>query len=90
MPTLSLIVGAVAYEARHQQTATVSHLAFRISFWLSVVYLALVLTVFLGQPFSGMTPLGLMQVSNLFLGPIQGLLGLALGVFFVSRQTSNP
>lgn len=88
IPTLSLIVGAVTYEARRPQTtATVDRFFFRISMGFSLAYLLLVLVTLLLQPFSNMTPLELMDISNLWLGPVQGFVGIALGAFFVSRQT---
>ncbi len=89
LPTLSLIVGAVAYEARRSPaSATVDRFAYRVAFWLSVAYLALVLVTQLGQPVTGLSPLAMMDLSNLWLGPVQGLVGIALGVFFVSRETA--
>ena len=86
MPTLSLIVGAVVSQ-QPQSTATVDRLAYRISMGLSLCYLLLVLATLAVQPFTGTDPLDLMSTSNLWLGPVQGLLGIALGVFFGSRKT---
>jgi hypothetical protein len=90
LPTLSLIVGAVAYEARRQPaSATVDRFAYRVALWLSVAYLALVLVTQLMQPVTGLSPLAMMDLSSLWLGPVQGLVGIALGVFFVSRETGS-
>ncbi len=87
LPTLLLIVGAVASEARRAESmATVDRFAFRMSLGLSAFYLVLVLATSLVQPFSSMTPLELMTTSHLWLGPVQGVVGIALGVFFTSRQ----
>ncbi len=87
-PTLSLILGAIAYQARQgETTATVDRFFFRLSAALSIIYLLLVLASLLMQPLSDMTPLRLLDVSNLWLGPAQGLVGIALGAFFGSRQT---
>jgi hypothetical protein len=87
LPTLSLIVGAVAYEAsRPQEAATVDRFFFKLSISLSVVYLLLVLATLIFQPLTQMTPLRLMDISNLWLGPIQGLVGIALGALFVSHR----
>jgi hypothetical protein len=64
LPTLS-IVGAVAYQARRDpQRMTADRLAFRMSVGLSLFYLILVNATMLLQPFSRMTPLELMAVSN--------------------------
>jgi hypothetical protein len=90
MPMLGLIVGAVTYEAvRPQTTATVDRFVFRTSVWFSLFYLLLVLLTLILQPLTRMTPLKLMNISNLWLGPVQGLVGVALGVFFGSRQTGG-
>ena len=91
LPTLSLIVGAVAHSARRpSDPATADGFFFRVSFGLSVFYLILVLGTLLLEPLSSLTPLELMNISSLWLGPVQGLVGIALGVFFVSRQTEGP
>jgi hypothetical protein len=88
LPTLSVIVGAVAYQARRDpQRVTADRFAFRMTIGLSLFYLILVIATMLLQPFSRMTPLELMAVSNLWLGPVQGLVGIMLGVFFASRQS---
>jgi len=86
MPTLSLIVGAVVTQ-KPESTATVDRLAYRISLGLSLCYLLLALATIAAQPFSGMGALDFMSTSNLWLGPLQGLLGISLGVFFGSRQS---
>ncbi len=86
LPILSIIVGAVAYEARREpQSVTADRLAFHLSVGLSLSYLLLVIATVLFQPLSRMTPLELMSVSNLWLGPVQGLVGIVVGVFFASR-----
>lgn len=90
LPTLSLIVGAVAYSARQEATTdTVEQFAYRLSIGLSVFYLALVAAVPLIQPLTSAQPFEVMESSKLWLAPLQGLLGLALGAFFVSRQSAR-
>jgi hypothetical protein len=83
-----IIVSAVAYGARQKtrKRATADRLAFYLTFGLSCFYLAMVVVTVLVQPLTSMTPLELMAVSHLWLGPIQGLVGIALGVFFASRE----
>ena len=95
LPTLLLIVGAVVYQARRAQaSATVDHFAYQMSMWLSVFYLVLVLGTVIFPAFrsypSGQDLLAAMQMSNLWLAPVQGFVGLSLGVFFVSRETMAP
>jgi hypothetical protein len=88
LPTMLIIVSAVAYGARQKtrKRATADRLAFYLTFGLSCFYLAMVVVTVLVQPLTSMTPLELMAVSHLWLGPIQGLVGIALGVFFASRE----
>jgi hypothetical protein len=87
-PLLLLIVGAVVAEAkRPQSTATVDRFAYRMSLGLSAFYLVLVPATILLQPFSGRTPLEMLDLSNLWLGPLQGFVAMALGVFFQSKET---
>jgi hypothetical protein len=88
MPTLLLIVGAIVNKARLQNTqdTTVDRFMFIISFYLSIAYfIALILTFILSQ-FSAQSPLTQLKLSNLYLTPIQGLVSLALGAFFVSQK----
>ena len=87
LPTLTLIVSAVAYSAKQSPTTdTVDPFAYRLSQWLSVFYLLLVAVVPLTQPITGVAPLELMARSSLWLGPVQGVVGIAVGIFFASRQ----
>jgi hypothetical protein len=88
MPTLLLIVGAIVNKARLQnaQDVTVDRFMYVISFYLSIAYfIAVILTFFLSQ-FSAQSPLTQLKLSNLYLTPIQGLVSLALGAFFVSQK----
>ncbi len=89
IPTLSLIVGAVAYSASTaKHDVTVNRLAFRIAASLSLFYLLLLLATLLADPLiDWITALQLLELSKLWLGPVQGLVGLSLGAFFVSRET---
>jgi len=91
VPTLSLIVGAFAAAARRPlEKVTVDAFSYRLTFWLSAFYLLLVVAVPLAQPLTGRPPLELMELSKLWLGAIQGIVGIALGVYFVSSgQTEN-
>lgn len=90
IPTLSLIVGAFAAAARRpQDDASVDAFSYQMSLWLSVFYLVLVAAVPLAQPLTGRPPLELMQMSRLWLGAVQGLVGIALGVYFVSSGQSG-
>jgi hypothetical protein len=88
MPTLLLIVGALVNKARLQnsQEVTVDRFMYLISFYLSIAYFAAVIVTFCLSQFSAQSPLTQLKISNLYLTPIQGLVSLALGAFFVSQK----
>jgi hypothetical protein len=94
MPTLGMIVTVLGYTALDPtlSTSVVRKAFFRVAFNLSISYLALVaLTVLIG-PFAkadGAGMIDLMQTSNLWLGPFQGLVASALGVLFVTKQKKD-
>jgi hypothetical protein len=89
LPFLTLIVSSVVAEANQHNpsTAPTNDLAFGIAWWLSLVYLILIVVMGLTVLWSATpTPLDIFKGSNLFLTPIQGLLGIALGFFFTQRR----
>lgn len=87
VPTLSLIVGVLATGARKPAPGvTVDRFFFRLSGGLSALYLATVAATLYLQPLTPWGPLELMQRSNLWLGPMQGLVVASLGAFFVRQQ----
>jgi hypothetical protein len=91
MPTLGMIITVWTYTALDPlSSGSVVRRAFvQIAVWLSVIYLVLVLLTIVMQPFGARTAadrVGLMRTSNLWLGPVQGLVASALGVLFVSKQ----
>jgi hypothetical protein len=88
MPTLLLIVGAIVNKARLQNTqdTTVDRFMFMISFYLSIAYFIALILTFILSHFSAQSPLTQLKLSNLYLTPIQGLVSLALGAFFVSQK----
>ncbi len=91
MPTLGMTVAGLGYTALDptMSETVVRRSFFNVAFWLSALYLALILLTVLIQPFVGadsQQALQMMRVSNLWLGPIQGLVASALGVLFVSKR----
>lgn len=88
MPTLLLIVGALVNKARLQnsQDVTVDRFMYVISFYLSIAYFIAVILTFILSQFSAESPLTQLKLSSLYLTPIQGLVSLALGAFFVSQK----
>jgi hypothetical protein len=90
LPTLTLIVSAVFADAtKKTSNITVNLFAYRSSFWLSVFYLLCLDVSLLAGNLTPYGPLQLMKMSVLWLGPLQGLIGIALGVFFVNRKNSR-
>jgi hypothetical protein len=92
VPTLSLIVGGVVFASRDPATAsnTVDRSLFWLAYLLSAFYLIVVIgTLLLMHIALGGTktdPLVYLSSSSVWLIPIQGVVGLALGAFFTSRQ----
>jgi hypothetical protein len=88
MPTLSMIVAVLGYTALdpNRAASVVRKSFFRIATYLSTLYLILILLTILVQPLTAAPPQELMNLSNLWLGPFQGLVASALGVLFVSKQ----
>lgn len=93
MPTLAMIVTVLGYTALdpYSSLTVVRRSFFRVSWWLSLFYLLLILLTILIQPFlpSISARLQAMRVSNLWLGPIQGLVASALGVLFVTKRSKE-
>jgi uncharacterized membrane protein len=88
MPTLLLIIGALVKKARQAslEDSTVDHFMYILSFYLSIAYLIIVILTLLVGNLSEQAPLEQLRHSNLYLAPVQGLVNLALGAFFVSQK----
>jgi hypothetical protein len=93
MPTLSLIVGSLVADYRKLPAGSpdAPKPAFGPVFWLgaalSAIYLVLLGMAIVMPSFQGeAAPLSLMQRSNYWLGPLQGLCVAALGFFFQSKS----
>ena len=91
MPTSGVIVTGLVVTALDSATSgsVVRTSFYRLAVALSIFYLALVLLTILVQPLTGADALDLMKRSNLWLGPIQGLVGSALGVLFASKKAKE-
>lgn len=91
VPTVSLIVGVIIAQGKQPETGiTVSSMAYNLSWWLSVIYLSLVFLTPLLEPLAGTkNPLDFLAASAAWLGPVQGLVGIALGGFFVAREAGK-
>ena len=91
LPTLLLIVGVLVADATSASKTgrRVDRFVFQIAFGLSLLYLLLVAVTLFYQPFSRQTPLQFMSLSNLWLGPFQGLVAAALGAFFTEAEKAE-
>jgi hypothetical protein len=94
MPTLGMIITVLTYTALDpiSSDSVVRGAFVQIAVSLSVIYLILVLLTIVIQPFAARSAadrVGLMRISNLWLGPVQGLVASALGVLFASKQKTT-
>ncbi len=96
IPTLALILGLYVAQVRgdsgrekeqvHTRVGILPLIFFAL---LSTMYLGLVLATILFQPFLGAKPEQFIQAmgrANLLLGPLQGLVSLSIGAFFLKKQ----
>ena len=89
VPTLSLIIGTLVHDSARTppEGTTVDGTLLHLSLGLSGFYLLLVLGALLVRtPVTNLSPLEVMQMSSLWLIPLQGLVGGCLAAFFVSRK----
>jgi cytochrome bd-type quinol oxidase subunit 2 len=92
VPTLSLIIGVMVAEAHQagRTEAEVDGFIVSLAMALSWMYLLVVLATILVQPLvlSWTTRSEFLNLSHLWLAPLQGLVGAVLGALFV-RQTKE-
>ncbi len=89
VPNLSLIIGVLVYAQRQTQTETPTDpFLYRLAFWLSLLYVILLLLPLLFFPLTGRTLPELLNISRLWLAAVQGLATGVMGAFFV-RQDSK-
>jgi hypothetical protein len=98
VPTLSLMVGVFAGAALQEEAESdrmrVRRAFYRLAIGLSVFHLTCVLVTLLVQPFipalqgfeGQIDPRRSFEVSNLWLGPLQGLVAAVLGTLFFSKS----
>jgi hypothetical protein len=101
LPTVALMVSVFASEAllpSSDRAPSVRRNFFRLSFALSVFYLLVLLIPVLLQPFVAASDpdlvdkrIQLLETSNIWLGPLQGIVVTALGVlFFLKDEGTGP
>lgn len=91
VPTLSLIVGVLVFDAVQSDKINrkVDRFLFRLTVGLSAAYLGAVFLVIALQPLAAAPPLQLMTQANIWLGPFQGLVAAAMGAFFVKAAHAD-
>jgi hypothetical protein len=88
-PTLTLILTVFVTDfqnSRNENGKQVKKFYFRLSFYLSLVYLSIIIGILL-SPIWGYNILKVIEGSNLYLGPIQGLVAASLGFFFFNNNS---
>ena len=95
IPTLTMIVTVAASTAfmSSAPSAVVRKSFYRIALGLSVFYLVLILFTILSLPaFNRIVSAQIdsLHTSNLWIGPIQGIVASALGVLFASKKKPDP
>lgn len=92
MPTLSLIItvlGASAFE-HGEESVMIKKPFYRMVFWLSVVYLLFLIVTLFVEPFTPYESVELLNLSNFWLAPFQGIVASAIGVLFFSKKAKQP
>lgn len=90
VPNLSLIIGVLVFTHR-QPTLSDAHIdsfLYRLAFWLSLIYVLLLLLPLVFFPLTGKTLPDLLDISRLWMAAVQGLATGVMGAFFV-RQDSK-
>jgi cytochrome bd-type quinol oxidase subunit 2 len=96
MPSLALIVGVLVSDATvaaPQRIKAVSVTHFRLAFGLSAFYLFVVMLTIAASSFptvpNARRGVEMLRMSQVWLGPLQGLVSAALGIFFVRASPSS-
>ncbi len=90
LPTMSLIVGVMVTDKKHDSSEVVPSFIFKMAFFLSIFYLlVLILPIMLEPLMKGLTLDKIMEQSNLWLSPLQGLVVAAIAVFFVKKESGS-
>lgn len=97
LPTLTLILSTFAVTVRDRlpkvlsNRARVDSFVFRLAFGISAFYLALVFFAIVGWQLTAYEdPVDAFVLSNLWLGPLQGIAASTIGWFFLSAAEALP
>ncbi|MEP0266756.1 hypothetical protein [Dokdonia sp.] len=90
LPTLSLIITIFVMDVNNRTPSRrgVDRFYFRLVFSISLFYFLVILWVLLADnPEPGIVVR--MERSNMYLGPLQGLVAATIGIFFIKRDTNG-
>jgi hypothetical protein len=87
LPTLSLMISVFLFDQSSSEANTkeLEIFYFQIAFYISLFYLCILFIIILTSPITGKPMLDQMEQSSLYLGPIQGLVAGAVGLFFIKE-----
>ncbi len=90
VPTLALMIGVFGANALRDENdpRNVKAFFFRLSRWLSIFYLAILLLTILLEPVSSNKGMDLFKQSVYFLAPLQSLVVAAITVLFTSQESA--
>lgn len=90
IPSLFLISGVMTFEGSRESNSVkkTDRFLFGLTFMLSIFYFILILLNFILQPFTEWRPTELLNISNYWLAPVQGIVTATLGVFFIKTERS--
>lgn len=90
MPNLSMVVGVLANDviadAADHKEALVKRASYVVAVGVSTFYLSTLALTILLMPLADASPMQYMLQSNVWIAPLQGLVGATLGVFFASAK----
>lgn len=99
LPTLALMVSVFAADALRPEQDTfylVRKNFYNLSLWLSLFYLLALMLSILSPPIANYFSsqpvaerIKILEISNLWLGPLQGLVVVALGILFFLKQKDD-
>lgn len=89
MPTLSLMVAVLVGDALRRTVlpVTVDKFMYHLAFGVSVLYFVAVAVAIIAGVNPNTAPVKYMRQSNLYLGPLQGIVSATLGLFFLRKPS---
>lgn len=88
MPTMLLIYGALFsdFSGGFFEDEMVKKYLYRLTLWMSIFYLLIVSLHIIVPALYSLPTISIMSDSHIYMGPLQGLVGIAIGYFFGNKQ----